>query len=213
MEMQHAVTWIAFAKSRRLAVGTPREVATAVKAFANDNPQQILLVFDAHSSRQVELDLRGSLADVLRRLPAAPAAQPDERLAAESPVVRGPGRPKLGVVPREVTLLPRHWDWLASQPGGASVALRKLVEHALRANRAADQAREVKDAVYRFMHAMAGDAPDFEEASRALFADDAAALEARMAKWPRDVRKHVLALLAPTDARTAASPGGGHTGP
>lgn len=209
MDTQPAMTWIAFAKSKRLAVGTPREVATAVKAFADDNPQATVLVFDAHSSRQVELDLRGSLAAVLRRLPPpAPAEQVDAMPAADSPVARGPGRPKLGVVPREVTLLPRHWEWLAAQPGGASVALRKLVEHALRANRATDQAREARDAAYRFMHAMAGDAPGFEEASRALFADDAAALETRMAKWPRDVRKHVLALLARTEVKTAVAPGG-----
>lgn len=211
MDTQPAATWIAFAKSKRLAVGAPREVATAVKAFADEDPQATVLVFDAHSSHQVELDLRGSLAAVLRRVPKpAPAEQVDEQPAADSPAVRGPGRPKLGVVPREVTLLPRHWDWLAAQPGGASVALRKLVEHALRANRATDQARAARDAAYRFMHAMAGDAPGFEEASRALFAGDAAALETRMAKWPRDVRKHVLALLARTDVTAEAAPGGDH---
>jgi uncharacterized protein len=208
MDTHSTVNWIAFARSRRLAAGAPREVATAVKAFADADPQATVLVFDANSSHQVELDLRGSLAAVLRRVPKpAPAEQADGKPAEDSPAVRGPGRPKLGVVPREVTLLPRHWDWLASQPSGASVALRKLVEHALRASRAMDQARAARDAAYRFMHAMAGDAPGFEEASRALFAGDAAALETRMAKWPRDVRKHVLALLARSEV-TVATTGG-----
>ena len=185
-------TWIAFASAKRIGAGSPREVATAVKAYRDANPQAAILVFDAHS-RAVELDLRGSLATVLRRVPAEPAAR---EAATEDAVVRGPGRPKLGVVPREVTLLPRHWDWLGRQPGGASVALRKLVEHALRANRDKDRAREARDDAYRFMHAMAGDEPGFEEASRALFADDTSGLELRTAKWPRDIRKHLLSLVA-----------------
>lgn len=201
MNPQPATTWIAFANAKRVAIGTPREVATAVRAFADDHPHAAVLVFDAYSSRSVELDLRGTLAAVLRRLPAEPAAAPVE--AADASAVRGPGRPKLGVVPREVTLLPRHWDWLASQPGGASVVLRKLVEHAIRVNRDKDQAREARDAAYRFMHAMAGDEPGFEEASRALFANDIGALRARMAKWPRAVREHALTLAERAMAKSA----------
>ena len=80
--------------------------------------------------------------------------------------------PKLGVVAREVTLLPRHWQWLGSQPGGASVAIRKLVEAARRANQEVDQRRQTQEAAYHFMSAMAGNLPNFEEASRALFAND-----------------------------------------
>jgi hypothetical protein len=97
-------------------------------------------------------------------------------------------------VPREVTLLPRHWEWLATQRGGASATLRTLVEHALRANRDADRARRARDSAYRFMHAIAGDEPRFEDASRALFAGDLERLANCMAEWPRDIRTHVLAL-------------------
>jgi hypothetical protein len=140
------------------------------------------------------VDLRGTLAAVLRRLPPEPDAQPPAVAADEGQPSRGPGRPKLGVVAREVTLLPRHWDWLATQPGGASVALRKLVEHAQRASKASDQAREARDSAYRFMHAVAGNEPGFEEASRALFASDISSLRTQVAKWPRDIREHVLAL-------------------
>src|SRR5579863_6549713 len=107
---------------------------------------------------------------------------------------RGRGRPKLGVVAREVTLLPRHWDWLASQPGGASVALRKLVEEARRANGDRDRHRAARDAAYHFMSAMAGNFNGFEEASRALFADDRGRFGELIAAWPDDIRDHIVAL-------------------
>jgi hypothetical protein len=114
---------------------------------------------------------------------------------------RSAGRPKLGVVPREVTLLPRHWEWLSSQPGGASVALRKLVEHASRDARGADIKREARDSAYRFMHELAGDEAGFEEASRALFAGDAARFGELVAPWPAGVREHLLELAGPAFAQ------------
>jgi hypothetical protein len=105
---------------------------------------------------------------------------------------RGRGRPRLGVVAREVTLLPRHWEWLNAQPGGASVALRKLVEAGMRDRGA--QERAMREAAYRFMSALAGDMPGFEEATRALFAGDAPGMAERMAPWPADIREHALRL-------------------
>jgi hypothetical protein len=107
---------------------------------------------------------------------------------------RGPGRPKLGVVAREVTLLPRHWDWLNSQPGGASVTLRKLVEQARRASEGRDRVRQSQDAANRFMSAIAGDLPGFEEATRALFAANTGRFDECVASWPADVRDHARKL-------------------
>ena len=107
---------------------------------------------------------------------------------------RGRGRPKLGVVAREVTLLPRHWDWLAAQPGGASVALRKLVDEARRASGDKDRSAQARDAAYHFMSAMAGNLPQFEEASRALFADDRRRFTGLIADWPADIRDHIVKL-------------------
>ena len=107
-----------------------------------------------------------------------------------SPRPRGPGRPKLGVVAREVTLLPRHWEWLAQQPGGASVAIRKLVEEARRTGEDRDRVRQAQEAAYRFMSAMAGNKPHYEDAIRALFAGEAARFEKLIAEWPADVRDH-----------------------
>jgi len=199
------IVWIAFAQDKCLASGSPREVLSAVKNAADAGHAEQLLIFDARTSETVEADLRGSLSAVLKRLPAAPAAT--AALDSASPPVsgtRGAGRPRLGVTAREVTLLPRHWDWLASQPGGASVALRKLVEQALRSSKEADRRRQAQESAYRFMSVMAGDQPAFEDAARALFAGDLERLQGCVAKWPRDVRKHLLSLAAtlgePADA-------------
>jgi hypothetical protein len=177
---------IAFAGHDRVAAGSLAEVAAAVKARMESGEQAPVLVFDAEG-RPVEFDLRGSLADVLARLDL-PAAAPEPKA--------GPGRPKLGVVAREVTLLPRHWDWLASQPGGASVALRKLVEEARRAAEPQDRLRARQEAAYRFMAVMAGNLPGYEEVLRAFYAWDREKMEAGMAGWPVDVRGHIGLMLA-----------------
>jgi hypothetical protein len=112
---------------------------------------------------------------------------------------RGPGRPRLGVVGREVTLLPRQWDWLAAQPGGASVALRKLVEAARKADQSPQRIRRTQDTAYRFMHALSGDLPGFEEATRALYRWDLPELERLTGSWPRDVRDHLIGILSRGD--------------
>jgi hypothetical protein len=147
-----------------------------------------IIIFADATGQPIDLDLRGTERDVVARLPQ-PAAE--ESAAAEP---RGRGRPKLGVVAREVTLLPRHWEWLGAQPGGASVALRKLVDGARRANGDADRARAARDAAYRFMSVMAGNLAGFEEASRALFADDRRKFVALIAGWPDDIRDHIVKL-------------------
>ena len=173
----------AFAGHRLLARGPAAEVVAAVKTATDAG--ETVLTFDAVDGRVVDLDLRGDIAAVLARL-----------IPASGPERRGPGRPKLGVTAREVTLLPRHWDWLAGQPGGASVALRKLVEGALREAEGPDRARRAKEAAYRFMTAIAGDLPGYEAAVRALFAGDGAGLGAALEGWPDGVRDAVLGMAA-----------------
>ena len=193
------MAWIAFAGSRRVAVGEPRDVAAAVKACVDADPEAGVLIFDRYSSEPVELDLRGSPDAVVARVPSAPAdhAVPGEVLAPDEvvpPAVRSAGRPKLGVVAREITLLPRHWAWLSTQSGGASVALRKLVEQALRSSAVADRARQATESTYRFMTAIAGNEANHEEAIRALFAGDLAAFDALIERWPADIREHAIFL-------------------
>lgn len=186
--------YIAFEGDRRIAHGDLREVARAAKDALDRRPDTPILLFDGGSSGAVELDLRGTIDDVLARLPApdrAPAAEPAEPTPASS---RGPGRPRLGVVAREVTLLPRHWEWLGQQSGGASVAIRKLVEEARRSGDHKQRIRGGQEAAYRFISVMAGNKPNYEEAIRALFAPDPARFEKLIAGWPQDVRDHALRL-------------------
>src|SRR5689334_17890183 len=189
----------AFGGSRRIAAGELADVALKAKAAADQG--EPVAIFDDTTSEPIELDFRGTDADVLRRLTAAGQAETPPPAPAES---RGPGRPKLGVVPREVTLLPRHWEWLNAQPGGASVALRKLVEEARRANGDRDRQRAARDAAYHFMSAMAGNLRNFEEASRALSADDRPRFSTLIASWPPDIREHVVKLAYGDHAKLSA---------
>ncbi|MCG5075831.1 DUF2239 family protein [Paraburkholderia sp. RG36] len=191
----------AFAGTRLIARGAPLEVALAVKAALEDGETAPVLVFDDRDASPVEFDLRGRAADVAARLAAdaawqAQSADGDET-QPEAPgedAPRGRGRPRLGVVAREVTLLPRHWDWLAAQPGGASVVLRRLVDSARHASDAKDRVRASREAVHRFMTALAGNLPGYEEALRALYAGERARFEAWSVDWPEGVRDYVREL-------------------
>lgn len=186
--MTGSIFCTAFAAERLLAAGPLPDVALAVKAALAADPAQSVLVFDDASGAPIDLDLRGSDAEIVARLmPAGPAGQSE---------ARGRGRPKLGVVAREVTLLPRHWDWLNTQPGGASQALRRLIDQARKADESEGHsaAKARREAAYRFMSAMAGDLPGFEEAARALFADDRARFDAESAAWPLAIRRHARTL-------------------
>lgn len=190
---------IAFSDHVRIATGSLLDAAVAAKS-AVDTGSARILVFDAETSQPIELDLRGSAADVAARYAAPTAPAPADTAEAAPPpgasTPRSPGRPKLGVVAREVTLLPRHWEWLASQPGSASVTLRKLVEQARRESAGADRRRVASDSAYRFMTAMAGNEPGFEEATRALYAGDAARFAEITERWPADVRDHARELAS-----------------
>ncbi|MBD9419086.1 DUF2239 family protein [Achromobacter sp. ACM04] len=196
----------AFAGHRILAAGALSDVALAVRQAMDEGHDATILVFDDLSGKQVDLDLSGNHAAIAERHrvridPAAPAPEAPASLVDDAQP-RGRGRPKLGVVAREVTLLPRHWDWLGAQPGGASVVLRKLVEQARRDNEAQDRRRERQEAAYRFMSSMAGNLPGFEEATRALYANDHERFTQQIAGWPEDVRGYAMGLAwgAPDEA-------------
>jgi hypothetical protein len=182
--MDTNLTYSAFSGSRRLTTGPLESVLREIKHFhdtsagaaTNNGP---LLVFCDQKGQQFDYDLRGSIEEVLRK-------------ALPPPARTGPGRPKLGVVSREVTLLPRQWEWLESQPNGASAALRRLVEEARKSKNSDQTARARIDAVGRVMMVLAGNLPGFEEASRALYRHDMAGLTQRIEGWPPDVRSYIL---------------------
>lgn len=199
---------IAFSGMCEIAQGPLIDVVMAVKDAEPVMGGDPLLFFDGVTGAVIDVDLRGETAEIVRRL-ADRAVTEDKPKPRKEPsaakTARGRGRPKLGVVAREVTLLPRHWDWLAEQPGGASQALRRLVEQARKGEDGKGaQDRAAQEAAYRFMSALAGDLPGYEEAIRALFAGDRPGVERQMADWPEDVRAFSLTLAYGGSARKAA---------
>ncbi|MEP7288395.1 MAG: DUF2239 family protein [Chloroflexota bacterium] len=193
---------------QRIASGPLHEVALVVKRAIETGAVDSILTFDDATGRVIDIDISGSDEEVVARL-AKPAATDNDSEAAQLELSAVPesndtdakvtkprdrGRPKLGVVAREVTLLPRHWEWLATQPGGASVALRKLVEEARRTNNSKDRLRHAQERAYRFMSAIAGNMENFEEATRALFANDQPRCSELVAVWPDDVRNYAITL-------------------
>jgi hypothetical protein len=177
----------AFVGTKIVASGPLEQVALAIKQRLRQDPTIAPLVFDDATGRPIDLDLRGSDEAIVQRLADHPVHGP-------KPPARAPGRPKLGVMAREVTLLPRHWEWLNSQPGGASVALRRLVDQARHASPVADRVRRARETTYRFMTAVAGNEAGYEEATRALFAGDGARYDGLIAGWPTDVRYYASLL-------------------
>lgn len=198
MDQKYSIHCTAFAGDQRIASGELTQVALQTKLMIDQGTSLPVLIFNDTTSEQIEIDFRGTVDDVRHRSALmARTNVPDPDSLQPSPKTHtGPGRPKLGVVAREVTLLPRHWEWLNGQPGGASVALRKLVEQARRSNEKGDRIRKAQESTYRFMSVMAGNLPGFEEATRALFAKHQERFNELIATWPTDIRDHTNRLAA-----------------
>jgi hypothetical protein len=179
--MDEDLTYTAFAENRRIGSGSLDEMLRLTKPEV-DRGASAILIFVDQTGQQVDFDFQGTLQDVLARYALAKTRS-------------GPGRPKLGVVCREISLLPRHWDWLERQPQGTSAALRRLVETAMKHEPGKERARLRREAAGKFMWAMAGNLPGFEEASRALYAKNQAQFESLIVRWPRDVQTHLLDIV------------------
>jgi len=192
----------AFEGHRCIASGPLKEVARKAKRVADGAKGEALLIFDDLTGEVVEIDFRGTAEEVVERLSQGDGTRD---APGESIQKRRPGRPKLGVIAREVTLLPGQWDWLDEQPGGASVALRRLVYAAKLSSQSKDGARQAQEAVYRFMTTMAGNFSGFEEALRAFYRRDHQRFGSLVAHWPKDVRHHLkkLVVLANQNQPTA----------
>ncbi|MGG4345170.1 DUF2239 family protein [Paenibacillus lautus] len=193
--MQTELTQIsctAFVGGESIAKGSLQHVVATVKDTLDDEEIARLLIFNDLTGKPIDIDFRGKTAEVLQRLSdlaghtadAEESKQPSRRV----------GRPKLGVVSGEVTLLPRHWDWLKSQPGGASVTLRKLVDEARRSGKYESEVRAAQEASYHFMTAMAGDFPQHEEALRALYAGNRDRFYQLIDDWAPGIRDHIKTL-------------------
>ena len=181
--MPEILTYTAFANQALIAAGALDVLLPQLKAQFDQSPGSLVAIFEDRTGRQVDFELQGTLEEVLSR--AAPAA----------PRV-GPGRPKLGVSAREVTLLPQQWAWLEQQPNGASAALRRLVDQATKREPEKQRARHAMDAACRILSAMAGDFPNYEEATRALYKGDGEGFESLIQSWPEDIRSYLTRLAA-----------------
>ena len=192
---QEQSNYVAFAGHALIAAGSLSEVARALRTSLDSGETAAMAVFNASTSVHVDLDLRGTPEEVAEKAAGLAAWLDGTSSGVAAPSRSGPGRPKLGVVGREVTLLPRHWTWLGSQPGGASVTIRKLVEAARKQDQGAQQIRQIQDVAHRFMYSIAGDLPGFEDAARALYAWDLERLEKLIGEWPPDIRDHVMGIV------------------
>ena len=194
MHKLNQVHWTAFEGYRLLAAGEPSTVAIAVKRRLAEGPDAPLLVFERETGQQVDVDLRGSVEDVERWVARVVDHVPTPLPVEQEDTRRGPGRRRLGVVSREVTLLPRHWEWLATQPGGASATLRRLVDEARVQFAERDRTRISRERSYRFMSSIGGNLPNFEEATRALFANDRVRFQSQIGDWPPAIREFLVQL-------------------
>ncbi len=214
-------TVTAFRGHELLATGALRDVARVVWRAVKDAESHhgAVLVFDDATGRIIDFEMRGderamlAHVDVMLRMSQAARVQANDSTngatngaTSGDTVPRPRGRPKLGVVAREITLLPRHWEWLATQPGGASVALRKLVDAARRAPSDDDRAKAARDVAYRFMHAMAGDLSQFEEVIRALYRGDETRFRELITEWPHDIAAYSAQLAFPTSLMMDRAP-------
>lgn len=185
----------AFVGYRLAALGPVESVLREVKERLKVLGDEPVLVFEDATGKQVDFDWEGTPEEVVGKLSVHPLFRDREPLMAHR---NGPGRPRLGVVGREISLLPRHWEWLEGQPQGASAAIRRLVDEARKREPGRERARRARAAAGTFLWAMAGNLPGFEEASRALYADDRARFDALTAAWPGDVREYATRLLEAT---------------
>lgn len=181
---------VLFSGHRLLARGEAAEIAVLAQEHQRSGQPPVSVYLDQTGLR-IDLDLSGTKADVVARLSEHPILA-SGALSTNTSSPRGPGRPKLGVVSREVSLLPRHWQWLGEQPGGASAALRRLVDAERRNNPTAHEARQALEAAHRFLWDVAGDLPGFEAASRALFASDFDGFESSIQSWPAGIVEQVM---------------------
>lgn len=195
--MDDAPRYVVFAGTRLLVEGTVLDVLTTLKRRVDHDASETVLVFDRDTGQQTGFDLRAPLEVLLAQ--------------ASGQAPRGPGRPRLGVTSREISLLPRHWEWLEHQPNGISAAVRRLVEQAMKQSPGRERARRIRAALHPVLTALAGDRPQYEEAARALFAGDVARFERLVGRWPRDLREYAVRRAREADEaeRSDVAPGGG----
>lgn len=192
-------TYTAFDGMKLLCRGSLEDVVIKIKKKIGKAENSSILLFSDETGKIIDFNFFGNEGDVRKRLSVYVGPDSVRKDSAglrgessDSAKNAGPGRPKLGVTSREVSLLPRHWEWLATQPGGASATLRSLVEDAKKRTQATSVIKQAQERTYKFMSVLAGDLPNYEEALRALFKKEKAKFVSCIEGWPEDVKAHVL---------------------
>tara|TARA_B100001013_G_scaffold338302_1_gene259147 strand:+ start:260 stop:835 length:576 start_codon:yes stop_codon:yes gene_type:complete len=162
-------TYIAIHNKSLIAQG---ELPAVIREAQRQFPEAEPCLYKLDNGKRVDIDWRGDAEEVIKRLPAALVPPAEKR-----------GRPKLGVISKEVTLLPEHWEWLSVQRGGASTTLRRLIDSAMSSMTPAQERRIKQDQLYSMMRVFEDEA-GFEAASRALYRLDEAAFSQAIGNWP-----------------------------
>lgn len=189
--METLNTYTAFEDHKILSQGSLEDVVLKVKKRFEKSPESQIVIYSDATGKSMDFNFQGSEKEVLKRLEVYTTPENSNEVSS------GPGRPKLGVISREVSLLPKHWEWLATQSGGASNTLRKLVEENMKKNSSVNSVKAAQERTYKFMSVEAGDLENYEEALRALYRKDKERLSSEIKTWPRDVQKHILELAKP----------------
>jgi len=192
--METKSTYTAFEGDQWVCRGPLPEVIMTVKRRMGKSENRPFLIFSDATGNTMDFNFQGSEKDVVKRLEVYTA---NDATAGSASETNGPGRPKLGVISREVSLLPRQWEWLASQSGGASAILRRLVDEERKKSIGGDTVKKHQERTYKFISVMAGDLKGYEEALRALYRKDPKTFQLHIATWPTDVKAHALKLAQP----------------
>lgn len=194
--METLNTYTAFEDHKILSQGSLEDVVLKVKKRLEKSPESQIVIYSDITGKSMDFNFQGSEKEVLKRLEIYTTPETDNQGSAST----GPGRPKLGVISREVSLLPKHWEWLATQSGGASNTLRKLVEESMKKTSGTLTVKTAQERTYKFMSVEAGDLENYEEALRALYRKDKERFTSEIKAWPRDVQKHIFELAKPVFA-------------
>lgn len=188
MNQTNSQSYTAFDGHKLLTQGPLEDVVLKLKRHLKSNPNSSPLVFSDSSGKQMDFDMHGTEKEVLQKLHIYRGTDGAPTLN------QGPGRPKLGVVAREISLLPRHWEWLSTQSGGASATLRRLVDETKKTSFGKDLVKQAQERTYKYMSAIAGDLPNYEEALRALYKKDKALFKTQISDWPSDIKEYAKTL-------------------
>ncbi|MBN21814.1 MAG: hypothetical protein CL678_11090 [Bdellovibrionaceae bacterium] len=180
----------AFDDKTLLVQGELDDVVIHIKKHLGKSENSSILIFSDSTGATIDFNFQGTKQDVLKRLDMF-------RSPKQKSIPSGPGRPRLGVISREISLLPRHWEWLATQSGGASATLRRLVEEAQKKSSQQVSTKQIQERVYKVMSVLAGDLQGYEEALRALYKKDRKTFFSQIEIWPKDIKKYLKKIGKP----------------